>query len=164
MIKEDPETLEIISYMIPDVPQLLLVVLVKRLTIPRKLSGAEIKFVRKVIGLQQKDLAKRLNVTVEHLSRCENGGPPLSPQGEKLLRAVAVREACKLPEAPKSEAREKFESALDTIFGHMEFFAAHDPNDEIALHFVRVQPDESVDDNGGEIGFDWDFDQESVAA
>ncbi len=71
---------------------------------PRKLSGAEIKFIRKAINVKAKDLAETLEISAEHLSRCESGTAALSPQSEKLLRLTAyIASYSKKPESPLAE-------------------------------------------------------------
>lgn len=52
----------------------------------RKLSGDEIKFIRKAIGVRANLLAPFLDMTPEHFSRCENGTKVMSNQSEKHFR------------------------------------------------------------------------------
>jgi DNA-binding transcriptional regulator YiaG len=51
----------------------------------RKLNGNEIRFIRKAIGVRANLLAKFLDMTPEHFSRCENGTKTMSNQSEKLF-------------------------------------------------------------------------------
>lgn len=53
---------------------------------PRKLSGKDIVFLRKALGIRAKSLADYLDVSPEHLSRCETGTKVLSSATEKVLR------------------------------------------------------------------------------
>lgn len=53
---------------------------------PRKLSGDEIVFLRKALGVKAKALATYLDVSPEHLSRCEAGSKVLSSASERMLR------------------------------------------------------------------------------
>mgnify|MGYP001796679033 CR=1 FL=1 len=55
---------------------------------PSKLNGAEIKYLRKTLGLKAKELASEISVTPETLSRFENNKQPISESAEKLLRAA----------------------------------------------------------------------------
>src|SRR5688572_21190760 len=71
---------------IPDLTGLLQAVAMTRAGIPRKLNGAEIKFLRHAVGMKAKQFAKKLEMSAENLSRVENGTKPLGPQSEKLLR------------------------------------------------------------------------------
>lgn len=75
---------------IPNLAGLIAAVALSRATQPMKLNASEIRFLRKTIGLQSKDLASSLNVSPEAVSRWESGGQPMSPQAEKVLRIVAV--------------------------------------------------------------------------
>lgn len=136
-VHKDPITGDVVSYKIPDLPQLLVVALITRLLVPRKLCGPEIKFARKVLGLKQQDLASKVEIGPEHLSRCENGVTPLSPGSDKLLRVFAFKEALKLPDMPKSDDKAKLEDALDKIFDQMKLSSVHDVEDCLELHFVR---------------------------
>ena len=62
--------------------------LIKR---PRRLSGSEVRFLRKHAGLPARQFARLLGVTPEHLSRVENGhtqafGKPT----DRLIRAITL--------------------------------------------------------------------------
>jgi len=75
---------------------------------PRRLSGAEIRFLRKNAGFPARDFAALLGVTPEHLSRIENGHTEaFGPAADRLARLLGVegqsaREAlAKMAEAAK---------------------------------------------------------------
>lgn len=55
-----------------------------------RLSGEELRFLRKLPGLPAKKFAELLCITPEHLSGAENGRRPLSQSVDKLARAVVV--------------------------------------------------------------------------
>ena len=57
-----------------------------------RLTPDEIKFLRKYLGLSGKDLARRMGVSPETVSRWENGHQPMSEPNERLLRAIAAHE------------------------------------------------------------------------
>lgn len=126
------------KYTIPNVKELLLLILIVRVTQDQKLSGAEIKFIRKIIGLKQRDLAKKLEISVEHLSRHENG-LPMTSQGEKFFRTVALREAAKFPELPKSTKDQKVAAALEAIFERMQIRPVVDADQRLEMHFRRAE-------------------------
>lgn len=75
---------------IPDVEGLLHTVAMVRAIEPRKLTGGEIRFVRKAMGWKSKDVARHLELRAEHLSRCENGSRTLSPMSEKWFRLFVI--------------------------------------------------------------------------
>lgn len=75
---------------IPDVEGLLHAVAMLRAIEPRKLSGADIRFIRKAMGWKSKDVARHLELRHEHLSRCEHGSRVLSPMAEKWLRLFVL--------------------------------------------------------------------------
>jgi transcriptional regulator with XRE-family HTH domain len=74
---------------IPDLKGLLAAIAMTRALDPLKLSGDEIKFLRKAIRWKAKELAEFLEISPEHLSRCEAGTHPLSNGLEKYLRHYA---------------------------------------------------------------------------
>jgi DNA-binding transcriptional regulator YiaG len=75
---------------IPDYDGLMNAVATLRAIHERKLSGLDIKFLRKHLGLRSKDMAAHLDVSPEHLSRCENNEKVLSSNSEKLLRLMVL--------------------------------------------------------------------------
>src|SRR6266404_2890688 len=60
---------EVADVLIPDVPGLIAAIAVARVMRNRKLNGREIKFVRKALELPARELAARLGVRPETLSR-----------------------------------------------------------------------------------------------
>lgn len=84
----DPETGEQ-TVCVPDTIGLINAVVRARVCHQRKLNGEEIKFIRKAIGVRAKLLAKYLDMTPEHFSRCESGVKPLSNLSERALRLFA---------------------------------------------------------------------------
>lgn len=131
------ETGEVLSYKIPDLEGLLRAIAISRILHPRKLFGPDIKFVRKAVGLKQKELAGKIATTVEHLSRCETGALPMSPMMEKLFRVFVLKTALKLHKMKACDAKSKLEDALDRLFDGVEPVSAFDINDELELSFHR---------------------------
>lgn len=86
--KIDPKTGEEIIT-IPDVVGLIGAVVRSRVSHIRKLAGPEIKFIRYALGVQAKVLAEFLEMSPEHLSRCENGSKAMSAASEKFFRCTA---------------------------------------------------------------------------
>lgn len=148
-VETDAKTGCITHYTIPDLGQLSIAVLLSRLTHPRKLSGKDVRFIRKVLGIKQKKLASEIEVSVEHLSRFENGGPPLSPQGDKYLRLFAIRDAFNLKDMPDGKNKERLEEALDKVFYGMKLETAYDPNESMQFDFYHAPIDESLDHENG---------------
>src|SRR5262249_34268170 len=75
---------------VPDVMALEAAMAVARVTVSTKLSGEEIRFLRKALGMKAVDLAKFLDVTPETFSRWENGAIPISTNAERILRLRVV--------------------------------------------------------------------------
>jgi DNA-binding transcriptional regulator YiaG len=69
---------------------LLAAVAVARVTAPQKLSGRDVRFLRKALGWLSRELASKLEVRDETVSRWENGKEPVGPTSEKLLRLIVA--------------------------------------------------------------------------
>jgi len=133
----DETTGDVISYKIPDLDGLLRSIVITRILHHRKLSGADIKFVRKVLGLKQKELASKIEITAEHLSRCETGPLVMSPSSEKLLRIFSFKTAFRLHNKKSCDAKAKLEDALDQLFDAIKPVPVFDVNEELELYFHR---------------------------
>ncbi len=144
----DKATGAVVDYVIPDLDALLCEIVLSRVLHPRKLNGAEIKFVRKALGLKQKDLAEKIELAAETLSRIEAGAQPLSPGNEKLLRIYAVKTVFKMDKVKACEAKTRFDDAIDRLFDLLKPRAAFDVADELVFNFHRVRQ-ESVSHSGG---------------
>ena len=84
----DPDTgNEVVT--IPDLAGLISAVVRKRVTCPRKLSGEELRFLRKALAVKAKSIAKFLEVSAEHYSRCEAGEKVLTSSNERMFRLFA---------------------------------------------------------------------------
>lgn len=71
---------------IPEHQQLESLIAVSRITDSRKLSGREVRFLRKVLGLSSRELADELGLAPETLSKIENGRTPIGNSYERILR------------------------------------------------------------------------------
>jgi transcriptional regulator with XRE-family HTH domain len=83
----DDETGEVEKVIVPNVRGLIKCIAMTRIFEPRKLSGEEIKFIRKAFKFSAKHIAELIDVSPEHLSRCEAGDRTLSVGNEKCFRA-----------------------------------------------------------------------------
>lgn len=86
----DRESGEIVTTAIPDFEQMTAVLAVLRAHHPRKLNGAELRFLRRAMGLSARGLARKLHVDAATLSRWEHEHAPLGEQSERLLRLLTV--------------------------------------------------------------------------
>jgi len=84
-IRIDPKTGKK-SVQIPDLVGLINSVVRRRVSDKRKLNGPELKFLRTAIRVRAKTLAEFLDMSPEHLSRCEAGSKVMTTVSEKLLR------------------------------------------------------------------------------
>jgi transcriptional regulator with XRE-family HTH domain len=135
---------KILNTGIPDPEGLLYAISFERVMHPRKLVGAEIKFLRHIMGWKAKKLADQLGITVEYLSRCENGHVVMSVTTEKLLRLLAVLRPGPPDEDKTPEAQEKVrdivEDALRDLVRKMSSFQIESSwiaGDPLEFHFYR---------------------------
>lgn len=84
-----------VSYTIPSPKGLIAAAAIYRSMIDWKLSGKEIRFLRKAIELSAKEMSDRLQVSPETISRWENDKLPINPASEKLLRVMACAQLAK---------------------------------------------------------------------
>ena len=105
---------EVEKTIIPNPKGLLHQIAITRLIHSRKLSGADIKFIRKSLRIKAKELAEMISVTPEHLSRCESNDRVLSPGLEKCMRLSIIIDTLRLPDEAEdvckndSEKRKNF--------------------------------------------------------
>ena len=137
-VATDSQSGEIISYTIPDPDGLVRTVAIARIFHSRKLSGKEIKFLRKAGGVKQKDLAKAISVTPEHLCKCEGDALPLSPAIENLLRIFLLKSIVNLHKMKDEDIKNKLSQLIDKLFDQLESVCVFDPKDELIFQFSRA--------------------------
>lgn len=71
---------------IPDLPGLIRATALARAMLPFKLSGKDVKFMRKALDMTGKDFADAMELTPETVSRWENNERGIGGYSEKLLR------------------------------------------------------------------------------
>lgn len=81
-----------LGVVVPKSHELLEIVAISRSCNPWRLSGADIRFLRKSIGLKAKQLAEFLGLTPQFFSKVENGHRPLNPALDMLLRLRVCNE------------------------------------------------------------------------
>lgn len=162
----NPKTGEVEKTIIPNVPGLLKCVAMSRILLARKLSGSELKFIRKAFKMPAKTLADKIGVTPEHLSRCESGERVLSAGAEKCLRISVFVSNSKLPEnieeftAGDDELARHLEiyrgafSRISKILDEMKIDSAHLAGDELSLAF-RAHSEEDKDLFADDKNADW---------
>lgn len=115
---------------IPNLPGLIAAIAVCRSTEPTKLSGKEIRFLRRAMERTAKELAGDLDVTEETVSRWENDRLAISTATERLLRyQVCLRLGDKAPAVD-------FEPE-HVLYG-MKIRAVRDAGEEATLMFWRT--------------------------
>jgi putative zinc finger/helix-turn-helix YgiT family protein len=71
---------------IPDLQGLARAAAMARALNPARLSGKEARFIRRALDMTQKEFAKAMELSPEHVSRWENDHKGLGGAGEKLVR------------------------------------------------------------------------------
>jgi transcriptional regulator with XRE-family HTH domain len=139
---------------IPDMEGLFYTVVFARALEPRKLTGAEVRFMRKAMGWKATELVKHLGISAEHLSRCENGTKVMALSTEKLFRLYA------LLRTPDKAALKELD--LGTVFDLIEVKPVWDEAEPLVFYFLRrpVVAAERVD----EIDEKWRKDKDRLKA
>jgi len=75
---------------IPHMDSLLHILAMAVVCSPRKLSGEEVRFLRKYAGKSARDFARFLHVDHTHLSKVENGKTEIGTRLDKLVRLLIV--------------------------------------------------------------------------
>lgn len=153
---------------IPDVVGLIAAVVRTRVIHPRKLNGDEIKFIRNALCIRAKVLAEFLDMSPEHLSRCEAGTKVMSPVSERMLRLFAYlatfykdpeeliqRIGSAEPETKPNAKDDEFAKSFIKRFISLKIQTVFDPADELHFEFVRRARHPEADgqpanDNNGE--------------
>lgn len=128
---------EVIGVRVPDLEGLARSVAVTRALCPLALAGAEIRFMRRVLNMTQKQFAEALEIgTPETVSRWEHSAKGMGGYTEKLIRALVVMALA--PDVPGVRV------APDAVLRlHIEQ-RAPDQWPEIVAERVRVRHDGST--------------------
>jgi DNA-binding transcriptional regulator YiaG len=86
----DDTTGERIGISIPHLEDLVATVAIARILEPLRLDGAEVKFIRRVLGRSAKDFAAILEMAPETYSRWENGKQTVGAWADKQVRFAAI--------------------------------------------------------------------------
>jgi DNA-binding transcriptional regulator YiaG len=79
---------QVLSEKIPALQKLIAAMALARIADPLKLSGNDIRFLRKAMNWTAREFSSALGVSVETVSRWENGKDPIGLANEKLLRLM----------------------------------------------------------------------------
>jgi DNA-binding transcriptional regulator YiaG len=156
---------------IPDFQGLMKLVAISRAKHPMKLKGGDIKFLRKNLGMRSKDLAMKLDISPEHMSRCESGDKALAPNSEKVLRSLVLLEAIYVAKKALDDANEsnskdigklisKLTDLIDETKEMMEGLTIsplHSIQDEVVFHFhlVKRQTSDHANDQDDDSSQEW---------
>jgi putative zinc finger/helix-turn-helix YgiT family protein len=71
---------------IPDLQGLARAAAIARAQSPERLTGKEVRFIRRALDMKQKDFAEAMDLSAEHVSRWENDHNGIGGASEKLIR------------------------------------------------------------------------------
>lgn len=125
---------------IPDYDGLIGAIATLRAINDRKLSGRDIKFLRKHLGMKAKDLAVHLDVSPEHLSRCENEEKVLSGNSEKILRLLVLSRPFHVLENLMTEADKNDPKKLRALVSYAELISEIISKMKIASVYNDISP------------------------
>lgn len=117
------------THSIPYPDRLIAAAAVSRCKIPLRLTGSEIRFVRKALSMSAKGLSDLIGVAAETFSRWENDKAPIGPSFEKMLRLLTWVKLEKKAPAIDFDAQEILS---------MPIMAIRRPNDQEPLAFELV--------------------------
>jgi DNA-binding transcriptional regulator YiaG len=86
----DDQTGTRIGISIPHLEDLMATLAISRILLPIQLDGAEVKFIRRVIGKPAKDFAASLEMAPETYSRWENGKQVVGGWADRQVRLAAL--------------------------------------------------------------------------
>lgn len=75
---------------IPRVNKLMRSIAMALIRKPYGLEGAEVRFLRKYLGMTGEEFAEYLDVDKTNLSKWENDADPIGPQSDRLIRLVCL--------------------------------------------------------------------------
>lgn len=159
---------------ITDLPGLIAAVVRRRVMHSRKLTGAELKFIRSALRLKANKIADKLDLTPEHYSRCESGQRIMSTTTEKVYRCFvffvtflrdenlrkAVREQEQAKQIPPEEAQKALEE-FQKLFFDMKISPIFNAGEELEFVFSRGCPNEQP---CGEDDAKWKFEEPELDA
>jgi DNA-binding transcriptional regulator YiaG len=133
------ETAEHISpaIRIPDPEGLLRAVILARVLHQRRFSGGDIRFLRKAVGVKQREIAQAIEVDPVTMSRCENGAQRLGRAREKLLRIFLLQTCIKLHTIERQDERNILEESLGKVFNVVHPPSLDCEEQVLELRFVR---------------------------
>jgi len=90
--RRNVETDEVIGQAIPDMDSLVAAIAMVRALHPLRLNGAELRFMRKVVGMKSKDFAQTVGMDPSSYSRYENDKDQMGGYVEQLVRELVCEE------------------------------------------------------------------------
>lgn len=86
----DPDNGAVLGIAVPDFEELAAAVALALCFMPARLTGAEVRFIRRVLGMTGQDLAAAVEMDPSTLSRWENGKQTVGGRADKAIRMAAV--------------------------------------------------------------------------
>src|SRR6185312_11976411 len=85
-----PRTGKVLGIAVPNAEEMAAAVALALCFMPVRLTGAEVRFIRRVLGMTGQELAAAVEMTPETLSRWEHGKRAVGGWADKAIRMAAV--------------------------------------------------------------------------
>jgi DNA-binding transcriptional regulator YiaG len=98
---------------------------------PYKLTGKEVRFLRKYTGKSQEEFAKRISVNPTTISKWENSQTEPGPQSDRLIRLLVVNLSERLEKTDKK--------IMELVFGEQEPTPERRPQLQLDIETMHSQ-------------------------
>lgn len=125
---------EVLGHAIPAPENLIAIVAILRACEPTKISGSEIKFLRKSVCLKSKEMAEKLKLSAEQFSRYETNKRPIGEIYEKVLRYFVCLHHL--------DSAKSIDVDVKSVL-NMDIICARDVSKPLEFHLAKVDLDEN---------------------
>lgn len=123
---------------IPDLQDLLYSIVLYRVLDSIIMTGSDVKFLRKSLGLRAFEVSKMLSISREHYSRCENDNVPMSNSLETLIRVFILSKISAKLGVRMNYRDMTFQTGIDMIFDISNSYKKSDRYGDIVLNLRRI--------------------------
>lgn len=132
------------SHFIPDLTGLGFAIIIGRNLHAASLSGSDIKFMRRVLGLKSKNVYPHIGVSREHYSRVENSNVNLPKCSEKLLRIFFIVSAIDSANYNDKTRARLLENSCKAIFALGDLYPLSDLSEPLVMTLSRTSSEECL--------------------
>lgn len=160
---------------IPNLVGLTKAVVRERVIHSRKLNGEEVRFIRNALEIKANKVAEFLDMSAEHLSRCEAGTRAMSTTSEKMFRLFAFmatffrdpgeildRALNETEIERKAKKPNEMGKKLAEQFLSMKIQSVFDPDEELHFVFTRVHSEDDLFEPKADDAEQWKSEEKMV--